>query len=234
MCRPSQWPIDKFLLRNGAVDFESTLLTCKGNMRKSIVVPLFLFINGIVFMLWQFRETVELMYQHFLVSYTGLMSGQYHTLVTSVFSHNMLLHFFINMFVLHSFGPFLERYLGSLRFVTLYLIFGIMGSLSHCLTSEFLLSKPDLPALGASGAIAGIIMVFSLSFPKEKILLFGIIPMPAIFGAFAFVGLDLWGLYEQSGGSGLPIGHGAHLGGAFAAILAHVFYIRPKRRKRLL
>lgn len=203
-------------------------------MRKSLVVPIFLFLNGIVFMLWQFKETVEFMYEHFLVSYSGLMSGQYYTLLTSVFSHNMLFHFFINMFVLHSFGPFLERYLGSFRFVKLYVVFGIMGSLSHCLTSAYLLDQPTMPALGASGAIAGIIMIFSLSFPREKILLFGIIPMPAIFGALAFVGFDLWGLYQQSVAEGFPIGHGAHLGGSFSAILAHFLYIRPKIRKRLL
>ena len=108
-----------------------------------------------------------------------------------------------------------------------------MGSLSHALTSQFFLDQPNLDALGASGAIAGIIMAFALSFPREKILLFGILPMPAIFGAFAFMGLDLWGLYEQSSGSGLSIGHGAHLGGAFAGLFSHFLYLKRLKSKRL-
>ena len=41
----------------------------------------------------------------------------------------------------------------------------------------------------------------------------GIVPVPALAGVLAFVGLDLWGLIAQGRGGGLPIGHGAHLGG---------------------
>ncbi len=85
-----------------------------------------------------------------------------------------------------------------------------------------------MSALGASGAVAGLVLVFSLLFPKEKLLLFGIIPLPALFGALAFIALDLWGLFAQAGGGGLPIGHGAHLGGAFTGILFYFLYVRPK------
>lgn len=183
---------------------------------------------GIIFMMWHFTETKPLMPEHFLVSFQALSEGRYWTLLTSVYSHNMMLHFFLNMYVLFSFGSFLERFLGHFKFALFYLIAGIVGSLSHALTSWYFLGEADLPALGASGAIAGIILIFSLCFPKEKILLLGIIPLPAIFGAFLFVGLDLWGLYEQSTGSGLPIGHGAHLGGSFTGLFIYLFYIRPK------
>jgi membrane associated rhomboid family serine protease len=197
------------------------------------VVSIFLLLNGVVFLAWQFSDSVQFMQEHFVVSYARLASGQLYTLLSSVFSHNMILHFIINMFVLQSFGPFLENYLGSVRFTVFYLVCGVMGSASHALTSYYFLDQPGLEAIGASGAIAGIIMIFALSFPKEKILLFGLIPMPAIFGAFAFMGLDLWGLYEQSSGSGLPIGHGAHLGGAFAGLFIHILYLRRFRSKRL-
>ena len=87
-------------------------------------------------------------------------------------------------------------------------------------------------ALGASGAIAGLVLVFSLIFPREKILLMGIIPVPALFGALAFVGLDLWGLTAQAHGGGLPIGHGAHLGGALTGMLYYVFFLRRRIRRR--
>ncbi|MCB0356276.1 MAG: hypothetical protein KDD40_04675, partial [Bdellovibrionales bacterium] len=60
-----------------------------------------------------------------------------------------------------------------------------------------------------------------------------ILPVPAIFGALAFVGLDLWGLYTQTQGGGLPIGHGAHLGGAFTGI-CYYFILRHQTRKKFM
>ena len=71
-------------------------------------------------------------------------------------------------------------------------------------------------------------MVFSLLFPKQKLLLFGIIPVSAILGALIFVGLDIWGLIAQAEGGGLPIGHGAHLGGALSGFLYYNFILKPR------
>lgn len=159
------------------------------------------------------------MNDNFLVSWTRLLEGRYWTLLTSAFSHNMFLHILLNMFVLNSFGPIIERTIGSKRFLGFYLIAGMIGSFGHTVVSRFILDKPDLSALGASGAIAGLILLFSLLYPKEKILLLGIIPMPAMVGALMFVGLDIWGVVAQAEGGGLPIGHGAHLGGAIAGFI---------------
>lgn len=168
------------------------------------------------------------MVENFLVSYSGLMAGHFWTLITSVFSHYSAFHIFINMYVLYGFGQAMETVLGTKRFVSFYLIAGICASITHSLVSSYLLNEPGLPALGASGAVAGLILLFSLVFPREKILLLGIIPMPAIFGALVFVGIDIWGLIAQAQGTnGLPIGHGAHLGGAFAGLI-YYFLIRKK------
>lgn len=196
--------------------------------RKPHFVRITIAVCSVIFMCWQFTETRPFMPEHFLVSFEALNEGRFWTLFTSMYSHNMLLHFFINMYVLWSFGSFLETFLGHFRFAAFYILAGLMGSLSHALTSMYFMGDPQLPALGASGAIAGIILVFSLCFPREKILLLGILPLPAIVGAFLFIGLDLWGLYEQSQGHGLPIGHGAHLGGAFTGLFIFLFYIRPR------
>jgi len=201
--------------------------------RRIYFVPITIFLNTFVFLAWQFTETKSFMPDHFLISYKALLEGRYWTLLTSVYSHSMGLHFFINMYVLHSFGGFLERFLGTWRFGLTYLICGIMGSLGHAFTSAFFLHNPSMAALGASGAIAGIIIIFSFCFPKEKILLLGIIPLPAIFGALLLIGLDLWGLYEQSVGSGLPIGHGAHLGGAFTGLFIYITFIKAYKERYL-
>lgn len=200
---------------------------------RPIIVPLITVINISVFVLWLSTGQAEssFMTEHFLTSWTALSQGRYWTLLTSVFSHNMLLHLFLNMFVLQSFGIFLEKVLGSSSFLKFYIIAGVFSSFCHCVVSLLIMNAPDLAALGASGAIAGLILVFSLIFPRAKILILGILPMPALIGAILFIGLDVWGLVEQAKGSGLPIGHGAHLGGAVAGIVYFLFFIRPRLQR---
>jgi membrane associated rhomboid family serine protease len=184
-------------------------------------------INVAVFLAWGISSTAGMeslfMENNFLVSWQGLAEGRYWILLTSVFSHNMLFHLLINMFVLNSFGPIVLQSLGLKRFLQFYLGAGIFSSFCHAAVSAWVLHQPELPALGASGAIAGLILLFSLLYPREKILLLGVIPMPAIWGALAFVALDLWGLFAQANGGGLPIGHGAHLGGALAGFLYYLY-----------
>lgn len=200
-------------------------------MRSAFFVPLIIAINIVVFVLWSTSFAApEWMSENFLVSWTALEQERYWVLITSVFSHSLFIHILINMLVLNSFGTLLEQVLGSFLFLSFYLVAGVVSSLSHAVVSMYVMNSPDLPALGASGSIAGLILVFSLMFPKERILLFGIIPLPAIWGALAFVGLDIWGLIAQAGGGGLPIGHGAHLGGAFSGILFYFFIVRSRIR----
>lgn len=169
---------------------------------------------------------------NFLVSYNALVSGRFWTLLTSVFSHNSFMHIFLNMFVLDSFGPIVVQVIGKRFFLIFYLIAGISGSLLHSLTSAYLMGEPGMNALGASGSIAGVILLFALLFPKKKILLLGIIPIGAIWGALIFVGLDLWGLMAQTKGGGLPIGHGAHLGGAMIGVITYFILKKMERPRR--
>lgn len=192
------------------------------------IVPYIIFLNIFVFLLWYILAPTGsgFMAQNFVVSWSLLAEGRIWTLITSVFSHNYFFHIFVNLYVLFGFGLVLESVLGTSRFLIFYLIAGVAASFSHSLVSAFLLGRPSLPALGASGAISGVILVYSILFPANKILFFGIIPVPAMVGAFIFVGLDIWGLVAQTGGGGLPIGHGAHLGGALAGVLYYLIYLR--------
>ncbi len=210
------------------MDFSSNFIP-----QRPVLVPTIILLNVAVFILWHYLGETEtsVMGQNFLVSWDALMAGRYWTLLTSVFSHTLFFHLFINMFVLNSFGRVLEQVLGRGLFLGFYLAAGILSSLSHCLVSTFILGSPEMPALGASGAIAGLVLVFAMMFPQQKILLFGLIPVPAIWGALGFIGLDVWGLVEQARGGGLPIGHGAHLGGAATGIFFYFFFIRRRIRR---
>ena len=106
----------------------------------------------------------------------------------------------------------------------------MVASLSHCLVSSILMGNGEIPALGASGAVSGLLLAYALHFPRHRILLFGIVPVPALIGVLGFVGIDLWGLLAQTRGGGLPIGHGAHLGGALAGAVIYVMYLRDRFR----
>ncbi|MEX0741955.1 MAG: rhomboid family intramembrane serine protease [Phycisphaeraceae bacterium] len=197
------------------------------------VVNAILVVNIAVFFLWQWESIpLQVMADNFLVSWPLLAEGRIWVLLTSVFSHNMLLHLMINMVVLLSFGKPLEMLMGSRRFLLFYHVAGLGGSAAHVAASSLLLGSPQLPALGASGAIAGLLMLFSFSFPKARVLLFFFIPVPAIMAALAFIALDVWGLVAQTQGGGLPIGHGAHLGGAFIGILYFLVRRNEMRTRR--
>ncbi len=165
------------------------------------------------------------MINNFLVSWNSLVQGRIWTVVTSVFSHSMLLHIFLNMFVLFNFGIIVENYLGQWRFFIFYLVAGMSGSLMHTIVCAFILNQPNVMALGASGAISGVLILFALLNPKEIIFLFGIIPLPAIWAAILFMGIDAYGLFNQARGVMSPIGYGAHLGGAMVGII-YYFVIR--------
>jgi membrane associated rhomboid family serine protease len=190
------------------------------------VVLVFLAINTGVFVLWLVLGQSAFMVENFLVSWDALAAGRTWTLLTSEFSHLWFLHFFINMYVLASFGPIVENTIGSGRFLSFYLVAAVVASLGHAGVSAFVMGQPGLPALGASGAISGVILLFSFLYPRARILLFAIIPMPAMIGALLFVGLDIIGLIAQFEGGGLPIGHGAHLGGAATGALYYWLVIR--------
>lgn len=194
-------------------------------------VPVIIIINLVIYLLWNYTPSTQpdLMSLHFLVSWEALAAGRYWTLLTSAFSHLMLWHLFMNMYVLNSFGPVLEQALGTSRFIKFYLVAAVISSFSHAVVSAWLLNEPDLSALGASGAISGILLLFSLLFPKERIYLLGIIPMRVAWAAVLIIGLDLWGLMAQAGGGGTLIGHGAHLGGALTGILYYFIFSRRNR-----
>jgi membrane associated rhomboid family serine protease len=193
------------------------------------VAFLFLAINVVVFLAWTWLGQHPFMVANFLVSYDAIAEGRWWTLISSEFSHILFLHFFLNMYVLTTFGVIVESVIGSVRFFVFYLAAGVIASLSHAAVSAYVIGNPSGAALGASGALSGVIIVFSLLLPQARLLFLGLIPMPAIVGAAVFVGLDLVGLFFQAQGGGLPIGHGAHLGGAAVGALYYVLAVRPLR-----
>jgi hypothetical protein len=98
---------------------------------------------------------------------------------TSMFMHSGIFHFFFNGFALYMFGLFLERQIGSKNLLKLFLLAGVAGSLVHIGFSAATGWAFEIPALGASGAIFGILGALIVLRPDIKVITIPIpVPLP--------------------------------------------------------
>lgn len=143
------------------------------------------------------------------------------TFITSMFLHADITHLFFNMFALFVFGLPLERIIGSQRFIVLYFLSGILGSIGYILTS----SNPFIPAIGASGAIYGVMGTLAMLMPNAMVFIFGLVPMPMFMAVIFWTLSEFLGLFAPSN-----IANGAHLGGLFLG-LVYGYYLRKQAEK---
>jgi membrane associated rhomboid family serine protease len=141
-------------------------------------------------------------------------------LVTSMFLHSGLMHLAGNMLFLWVFGDNVEDYFGHLGYLVFYLVCGVASGLIHVLFNL----DSRLPALGASGAISGVMGAYAVLYPRHRILTFFfifLIPVPAI------LILGYWFVIqflEGVGGIGMRMPGGgvawwAHIGGFVIGVL---------------
>ncbi len=142
-----------------------------------------------------------------------LQAGQWYRLFTAGFVHVDWTHLFFNMFSLFIFGGALERALGPVLFVALYLISLVGGNL---LAWFYHRQEPEYRAVGASGAVSGLIFAAIVLFPgMELALLFLPFFFPAWIYGLLFLAYSMYGIGKQNDN----IGHEAHLGGAVVGLL---------------
>ena len=146
---------------------------------------------------------------------------EYHRLITAGFVHAGVAHLAFNMLTLFFFGPELERLLGPGKFLLLY--FGAELA-AHGLTLLLHKDNAGYAAVGASGAVSGVVFGYCLFYPFAKLYIFFLpIPIPAIVFAVAYVALSIYAMRkEQDGGMGGGIAHEAHIGGALGGVLLTV------------
>ena len=151
----------------------------------------------------------------------------YLTMITSMFMHGGFGHLFGNMLFLWIFGDNIENRLGHTRYLVFYLLCGILASLSHVFASQIMGMDLDVPSLGVSGAISGVMGAYLILFPKRKVMVWFlrfIIPVPAM------VSLGIWILLQIVSGMGMiggksdGVAYAAHIGGFLAGMLLIKFF----------
>jgi membrane associated rhomboid family serine protease len=136
------------------------------------------------------------------------------TLVTSMFLHGGWMHLGGNMLYLWIFGDNLEKVMGHLRFLIFYLVCGIAAALAHIVFN----TRSNVPTVGASGAISGILGGYLVMFPRNRVRVLmrgGVQAVPA------FVMLGLWILIQLVSSVG-DIARTEQTEGGGVAFLAHV------------
>ncbi|MEO6068364.1 MAG: rhomboid family intramembrane serine protease [Gemmatimonadales bacterium] len=125
------------------------------------------------------------------------------TAVTYMFLHGGFGHILFNMLALYIFGPRLEARIGGLRFLGLYLVSGLAGAAACYYT-------PNVPVIGASGAVLGVSLAYARYWPTDVVLIYGILPMTTrmmvVVYALLSVGGAIFG-FQQG------VSHLGHLGG---------------------
>jgi membrane associated rhomboid family serine protease len=164
----------------------------------------------------------------------------YLTLFTSMFMHAGLLHLAGNMLYLWIFGRHIEDNFGHLKFLAFYLICGVAAAVAQ------IAPDPDsvIPALGASGAIAGVLGAYLVMFPGNRIrvllplgIIWTTVRLPAVIVIGFWIVLQLFSGFatiiehtaQQQGGG---VAYLAHIGGFIAGVVLSFFFRRPIKAER--
>ena len=146
---------------------------------------------------------------------------QLFSLVSFMFLHGSFWHILGNMWTLYIFGDNVEDHLGPIRYALFYLLCGITSGLSHLILNL----HSNLPTIGASGAIAGVMGAYFILHPRSKILtLIPIFFIPYFINIPAYIFLGLWFLLQFINAAGSHAGTRgiawwAHIGGFIFGIL---------------
>tara|TARA_B100000508_G_scaffold118450_1_gene98549 strand:+ start:66056 stop:66970 length:915 start_codon:yes stop_codon:yes gene_type:complete len=138
-------------------------------------------------------------------------------LVTSIFAHFELLHFFFNMLFLYFISRFFLMYFSNQRMLYTYILGGIFGGIFQILAYSIFpaLRGTEVFVVGASGSVMAIFMAAAFHRPMAEVFLFGVVRLKMIYLAAFFILLDLLRM-----GSTDNVAHFAHLGGIAFGILS--------------
>ena len=159
----------------------------------------------------------SLFFRKFQFHIGSIRAGEHIRMISSGFLHADLPHFAFNMYSLYMFAPVVVGYFGNFTFIVVYFFSLISGNL---LTLYFKKNDYSYAAIGASGAVTGIIYSAILLEPSMSLyLLFIPIPIPAFIFGIGYLLYSIYGMRAQNDN----IGHTAHFGGAIGGYLFTIF-----------
>jgi membrane associated rhomboid family serine protease len=179
-------------------------------------------INAIVFLIQSLFDGPESRITAWLALWP-LGSGLFepYQMVTHLFTHGGFAHILFNMFALWSFGTTLERIWGPKKFLFFYIICGLAAGVAQLFLS-------NAPAVGASGAIMGVLAGFVYLYPNAELLIFPIpFPVKAKYAIGGFALLDIFGAFNPTGDN---IAHFAHLGGLIMGFILVIYWSKTDKR----
>ncbi len=203
----------------------------------SIVVYLLIVVNVLIFgyqlslLNFQFAEWIG----NWALIPKGLITNPVRgaiTLLSSQFLHGNIFHLVGNMWFLYLFGNNVEYKLGHWKFLFFYLICGIFSGLAQVITAPM----SELPMVGASGAISGVMGAYLVRFPRARIVTllwigFSFIPIPI--PAVVFLGLWIAGqtIYAAMANPNLPgVAYLAHVSGFVVGAIAVLIYSKLAKK----
>ncbi|NHM02459.1 rhomboid family intramembrane serine protease [Flavobacterium difficile] len=158
-------------------------------------------------------------FEKYKFNISAVKYGQQYRMLTSGFLHADWFHFIFNMYSFWTFANFLTREFNTMNFLLIYFGSMLLGSL---LTYYIHKNESYYSAVGASGAVTGIIFCAILLYPEIELLLFFAIPIPGFLFAVLYLGYSIYGMKGRFDN----IGHTAHLGGAIGGLVLTLF-LRP-------
>ncbi len=167
---------------------------------------LLLILANVLFSMKGFRDQV--FFDKFKFQINCILKGEKIRMISAGFLHVDWLHLGFNMYALYLFGDIVDARLGTLGFLVIYVGSLLAGSL-YSLTYH----KKELyySAVGASGAVSGIVYSCIMLYPEMQLgLMFIPIPIPGYIFGVAYLLYSMYGMKNRVGN----IGHSAHLGGA--------------------
>jgi membrane associated rhomboid family serine protease len=157
------------------------------------------------------------------------------TIITSMFLHGGWLHLIGNMLYLWIFGDNIEDRLGRGRFVVFYLVCGVVAALGQGVADP----RSEVPMIGASGAISGVLGAYLVLYPRAKVLvLLPLLIFVTTVRVPALVVLGIWFAGQllsslvAAPGSGGGVAFAAHVGGFVAGVVLIRLFLRDRRRPR--
>jgi membrane associated rhomboid family serine protease len=145
--------------------------------------------------------------------YWLVRQSEYSTLVTSGFVHADVGHLLFNAITFYSFGPLLERRIGTTTFLELYFTGLLTGDIGTYIRHR---GDPKYSCLGASGAILAVLFASVVYFPQQRLFILPLpVPIPAPLFAIGYLAYTSYAARQQQGN----VNHAAHLGGALAGLI---------------